>query len=513
MKKIVKIIIIIIAVVLAADIAVIFGVLLPGSSGRMPTSEDLELSVVKETEYETQLSTFLETEMISWKGEAPPKPPKRPEPEATTERPTKPEPWPDYYEPEPMPIPEIPILKKLISLAPEAPPLLFPLPGNGTSRGTFDYRLEYSNMKNNLLTKTYTQEQLDALGEVIPLGKRIITININYETESLYGHECTFSTLTYAKNFGGEWMIGSTGHSSSSLKNLWIPGYSCEMYLHDVNALNPDLESVDWDFPFIIPGYTPVTAFGSTDTPLGMFGELNDEDIIYGKESMPIGAPEIGDAVMLTELNERGPIEIPVKIVNVYTYISGTNVAIVETPNVIDINGYNLGVMDFFKGQSGSPIIQNGKFVAVVAFGKTYLFDGKDEHYNGAIWAADMVSGQLNFKNRIQYFIDTQYLSEIIGTWHDFLHNGAVESSDLIDFGADRTFSLRVNLLEGTGNITGTYEIVGGYIECKVTSRDFAGFAGDDVDEFSLYIDENMLYYYGGDIAEIETGVIFYRYY
>jgi len=350
-------------------------------------------------ERETAESTFLEAEVLLWANDHPAQRlPLPTAPASTTEKPAEKKPT------EIPPTPELPTLaedtlKRLVSFAPDAPPsLIFPVPGLGVIAGYREDSDDYYRMKNNLLTKIYTKEHLDALGEVIPLGKRIVTVNYR-ETEDGLEHEIFYSTLTYAKNIGGEWTSGSNAHSSS-LERMGAEGYFCKMYTHDVNALNPDLQGLDWDPVTIFLG-SMSTADGEVDTPVGMFGHLNDIYITSGKKSMPIGIPRLGDAVMITELNYRGPIEIPVKIVNIYTMDSGTNAVVVETPNVIDLDGHNLGVMDFFGGQSGSPIVQDGKFVAAVAFSATYTFGSRDEIYNGAIWAADMVSEHLRQKDLI----------------------------------------------------------------------------------------------------------------
>ena len=50
-----------------------------------------------------------------------------------------------------------------------------------------------------------------------------------------------------------------------------------------------------------------------------------------------------------------------------------------------------------------------------------------------------------------------------------------------ITFYSDGTFIMIENLYEGMGQYEGTYTYDGNYYECTVTSKDFSGFAGDDV--------------------------------
>ena len=380
-----KLIAVIALLALLSALALVFGFML------LPSGKTSDLPV-RPAEHETVESTFLEAELQLWIEENPTgEVPHPTEAAATTEAATTEKPADKPAEtqaPTEEPAAGTLIRKKLISFAPDPPPVIFPFPGGGVIEGESDAEPDYSSMKNNKVTKVYTKEQLDALGEVIPIGKRIITAN--YETANPQQLQVFFSTLTYAKRLDGIWMTGSNAHSASDVENLGAAGYSCDIYSHKVDGLNPDLQSLDWED--VVIGYdTPLVASGGVDTPLGMFGYLKDTNIAIGKKSMRVGIPQLGDAVMITELNERGPLEIPVRIVNIYTSKSGTNMAIVETPYVIDINGSNLGVMNFFGGQSGSPIIQDGKFVAAVAFTTTYTFDGREEQYNGAVWAADMV--------------------------------------------------------------------------------------------------------------------------
>jgi len=102
----------------------------------------------------------------------------------------------------------------------------------------------------------------------------------------------------------------------------------------------------------------------------------------------------------------------------------------------------------------------------------------------------------------------------VFGKWYD---------SDLLEYGEncpaltlneDGTFHLYVNLLEGMGNIQGTYTIDGDdgdIIACHVVSRDFLGFEGDDVDYFKFVSNRDTLIYEGGGICETRSGSVFRR--
>lgn len=58
-----------------------------------------------------------------------------------------------------------------------------------------------------------------------------------------------------------------------------------------------------------------------------------------------------------------------------------------------------------------------------------------------------------------------------------------------ITFYDDNSFVMVVNLYEGWGNLTGSYYFESpGYFYCTVQRKDFSGFAGDNLQEFSLAV-------------------------
>lgn len=102
--------------------------------------------------------------------------------------------------------------------------------------------------------------------------------------------------------------------------------------------------------------------------------------------------------------------------------------------------------------------------------------------------------------------------SPYIGTFYENSGQYAPEYTPRITFAADGSFDLLVNLLEGMGNIYGTYTETNGYIECTVTSRNFMGFAGDAMGFFTFTaIDTNTLVYSGEQVGLMGSGTYFLR--
>lgn len=103
--------------------------------------------------------------------------------------------------------------------------------------------------------------------------------------------------------------------------------------------------------------------------------------------------------------------------------------------------------------------------------------------------------------------------SSYVGIFYDTTDQYAPEYTPSITFGADGSFNFYVNLLEGMGDIFGTYSESGGVISCTVTSRDFMGFAGDTMGSFSFTaVDGNTLVYNGEMVGGTQPGTSFVRY-
>ena len=76
----------------------------------------------------------------------------------------------------------------------------------------------------------------------------------------------------------------------------------------------------------------------------------------------------------------------------------------------------------------------------------------------------------------------------------------------------DGQFALNVNLYEGMGNVYGTYVCVNfEKISFSVNERDFSGFAGDDIKEFTMQISNDKLVYTSSDyIGCVNEGMEFF---
>lgn len=78
-----------------------------------------------------------------------------------------------------------------------------------------------------------------------------------------------------------------------------------------------------------------------------------------------------------------------------------------------------------------------------------------------------------------------------------------------ITFYPDGTFSMVANLYEGLGAVSGTYTVLDDHLECQVGHRDFGGFIGDDVNEFSMYFVGDQLQYSGSQIGTSFDGAMY----
>lgn len=254
---------------------------------------------------------------------------------------------------------------------------------------------EYNNFPE--YAEIYTQEYLAGLGVVYPLGEAmtIIQVQKNNRNRTQINSGINYATMTYAMRHNGAWHYGATGHISETLQEYAFDNNTLSnIYVIDVTGYDPSVNNVHRDH-IIHLDQTPVAASPAVDTIYGNFGILHNPDII-NETSMPVGIPTPGYAEILTELDSRGPIRIPVQITGLSRDQYGRNAAIVKTPEAFNrITGESMGLLDFFKGQSGSPIIQDGKFVAVASF--------VGQNLNGAIWAADMVRAHREYLLSIEY--------------------------------------------------------------------------------------------------------------
>jgi len=99
----------------------------------------------------------------------------------------------------------------------------------------------------------------------------------------------------------------------------------------------------------------------------------------------------------------------------------------------------------------------------------------------------------------------------ILGEWYSYAESHPDEYAPVLTLNEDGTYHFLVNLLEGMGSVTGTYEVHGGVIECTVASKDFWGFLGDDITSFEFSIDESTLIYNGNSIGDTGPASVFER--
>ena len=106
----------------------------------------------------------------------------------------------------------------------------------------------------------------------------------------------------------------------------------------------------------------------------------------------------------------------------------------------------------------------------------------------------------------------TSPASEILGKWYAYDEGSYPdEYAPALTFKDDGTYHFLVNLLEGMGSMTGTYEVRDGVIKCAVTDKDFYGFRGDDITAFELSIGKSTLVYHGAAFGTNESETSFER--
>jgi len=71
----------------------------------------------------------------------------------------------------------------------------------------------------------------------------------------------------------------------------------------------------------------------------------------------------------------------------------------------------------------------------------------------------------------------------------------------------DSTFTMEVNLYEGTAWIDGIYYRSEDTVSFRVYNRNFSGFMGDDVDKFNMIVEpDGSLIYQGSPIGVTDVG-------
>ena len=107
---------------------------------------------------------------------------------------------------------------------------------------------------------------------------------------------------------------------------------------------------------------------------------------------------------------------------------------------------------------------------------------------------------------------ETTPAPDILGTWYHYEEGSHPdEYAPALTFNGDGTYHFLVNLLEGMGNVTGTYEVLDGVAVCTVDSIDFWGFLGDGATVFRCSVGENALTYDGDAFGVTGPGAVFTR--
>ena len=75
----------------------------------------------------------------------------------------------------------------------------------------------------------------------------------------------------------------------------------------------------------------------------------------------------------------------------------------------------------------------------------------------------------------------------------------AGEMQPKLSLSAPNNFNLEVNLCEGSGLISGTFNMTDSLLKCTVSKIDFKGFTGDQMKEFSIKIISDSVLIYRGE--------------
>ena len=106
-------------------------------------------------------------------------------------------------------------------------------------------------------------------------------------------------------------------------------------------------------------------------------------------------------------------------------------------------------------------------------------------------------------------------VATMLGNWYSNPYDDSYLIDDIyrnmVIFNSDMTFHLRVNLLEGMGNMFGSYKISNNVIYLHVTSRDFIGYRNDDMERCIFTVKDGKLQYKGNFIGNMENDHIFLR--
>ena len=104
-----------------------------------------------------------------------------------------------------------------------------------------------------------------------------------------------------------------------------------------------------------------------------------------------------------------------------------------------------------------------------------------------------------------------QYVEYVFGVWREYDGALAPDGYPTLTLNKDYTFRFVANLLEGMGNITGSYTIYEDIIHCYVSYRDFMGFTGDTLTELVFRVNGSELIYMSDYLGWTEPGASFKR--
>jgi hypothetical protein len=230
-----------------------------------------------------------------------------------------------------------------------------------------------------------SEEELEELGLVIPMG---IMTQIQEQQSNGSSRNIGNSTATYARLLDcGNFAIGATGHqvtASIIAGEMWRKTEQTNFNLHPAwvtGARGVSLATT--------PNENLIAADMFEDTFTGPVGVVNRQFIEnggleLGAEAMPVGQPQVGMATLRATTDNSG---IPRDFI---IYIFGTtgdmwSNNVVNAVNFIVLQG-QCDVLDSgngvgLSGMSGSPIIQDGKFVAVLGYTRSRRNPDNDEEF------------------------------------------------------------------------------------------------------------------------------------
>lgn len=201
-----------------------------------------------------------------------------------------------------------------------------------------------------LLTPTGTRELKVAPAQT-PEGKRLGI----FVREGITG----IGTITYYDPETGS--IGTLGHGVSDRRGALLPLAGGKIYPAEILSVVRGKAGTPGQLQGAFSSREPL-GFLEKNTPFGVFGTAAP----FPGTPVPLGSAEeihTGEALILSDLTGTGPREYTVEILQVYPNAdaAGRNLLLhVTDQNLLRTTG---GIV---QGMSGSPILQDGKFIGAV---------------------------------------------------------------------------------------------------------------------------------------------------